>query len=231
VTVFAVVATISIVLDRITKSLAELHLASGPQPFIPGFIDFMLVYNTGAAWGIFNGARTLFIIIASVTVVGIVAYLVIVRLHSAMEIVSLGLIGAGAVGNAIDRALTGRVVDFIHPLFIDFPLFNIADSSITVGFALFLLMLLLSELRYRRMRAAEGAEVATAAGDGAGAEGGVAAAEGDGAAPTAAPVDEDLPAATPSAPADVPTADGSDTGKADVQDAAPKADGAKDATD
>ena len=164
VAAFAVVVTISVVLDRITKSLAEAYLASGPQQFIPGFIDFTLVYNTGAAWGILDGARIPFIIIASI-------YMAAVRLHSALEIISFGLIAAGAIGNAIDRAFTGRVVDFIHPLFINFPLFNIADSSITVGFALFLLTLLLGELRYRQKRAAEVADADA---------GGEAAADADG---------------------------------------------------
>jgi signal peptidase II len=127
-----------IVLDRITKALAEAALAGGGiQPFIPGILDFQLVYNTGAAWGMFEGARTFFLLIALVFVVGMALYLFFARRHAVFTVLGAGLIAGGAIGNAIDRALSGRVVDFIHTLFIEFPLFNIADSAITVGAILF----------------------------------------------------------------------------------------------
>jgi signal peptidase II len=128
----------AVVLDRITKSVAEAALAGGTiQPFIPGVIDFRLVYNTGAAWGMFEGARIPFLIIAALVVIGMLLFLLLERRHAVLEICGLALIAGGAIGNAIDRAATGKVVDFIHTLFIDFPLFNLADSAITVGFILF----------------------------------------------------------------------------------------------
>ena len=142
--VFAVVICISVVLDRITKHLAALHLQDGAiQPFIPGVLDFRLVYNIGAAWGILQGAQTVFIIVASFTLVAMVIYLAVNRRHAAGEVIALGLIAGGAIGNGIDRALGGQVVDFIHPLFINFPLFNLADSAITIGAILFILTLLI----------------------------------------------------------------------------------------
>ena len=141
--VFAVVICISVVLDRITKLLAESHLAGGvTQPFIPGFIDFQLVYNRGAAWGIFEGGRTFFLIIAAFTIVAMFLYIAVNTRHSAMEVIALGLVAGGAIGNGVDRAISGEVVDFIHTLFISFPLFNIADSSITVGVILFIIVLI-----------------------------------------------------------------------------------------
>jgi signal peptidase II len=66
-----------------------------------------------------------------------VLYLLLMKRHATLTLLGLGLVAGGAIGNAIDRALTGRVVDFIHTLFIEFPLFNVADSAITVGAVLF----------------------------------------------------------------------------------------------
>jgi signal peptidase II len=138
--VFAVMASMVVVLDRITKTLAENALGGGnTQDFIPGVLDFQLVYNTGAAWGMFEGARTLFLVIAVLVVGAMIAYVALTPRHNVLTILGLGMIAGGAVGNAIDRALSGRVVDFIHTLFIEFPLFNVADSAITVGVILFLI--------------------------------------------------------------------------------------------
>jgi signal peptidase II len=141
--VFLLVICISVVLDRITKSLVQVHLANGViQPLIPGVLDFRLVYNTGAAWGMFEGARNLFLIIAAFVIVAMFVYILANKSHAALEIIALGMVAGGAIGNGIDRFATGQVIDFIHTLFIDFPLFNIADSSITVGVILFLIMFL-----------------------------------------------------------------------------------------
>jgi signal peptidase II len=137
-----------VVLDRLTKTLAEGALSGGAvQAFIPGLLDFRLVYNTGAAWGMFEGARTLFLVIAAVAVLVMVLYLVLGKRHSTLMLLGLGLIAGGAIGNTIDRALTGKVVDFIHTLFIDFPLFNIADSAITVGAILMVGVMLIFDER------------------------------------------------------------------------------------
>jgi signal peptidase II len=141
--VFCVVLCMVVVLDRVTKALAVDALSGGAvQPFIPGFLDFQLVYNTGAAWGMFEGQRVLFLIIAAVAVVAMLLYLVLARRHAVFTVLGLGLIAGGAIGNGIDRALSGKVVDFIHTLFIEFPFFNIADSAITVGTILFIIVLL-----------------------------------------------------------------------------------------
>jgi signal peptidase II len=135
-----------VVLDRLTKGLAVGALSGGrAQAVIPGVVDFQLVYNTGAAWGMFEGARALFLVIAAVAVLAMVFYLLLGGRHAAFTLLGLGFIAGGAVGNAIDRALTGKVVDFIHTLFIDFPLFNVADSAITVGAILFVAALLFGE--------------------------------------------------------------------------------------
>ena len=162
--VFAVIICISVVLDRITKSLAESYLGGGHvQPFIPGFLDFRLVYNNGAAWGMFEGARGIFLIIAAFAILAVLIYLAINKKHASVEVIALGLIVGGAIGNGIDRAISGWVVDFIHTLFIDFPLFNIADSSITVGVILFAIVFLFGNKKTEEPAGIEGVPKAAVA--------------------------------------------------------------------
>ena len=64
---------------------------------------------------------------------------------SPLTAVAIGLVAAGGIGNAIDRFFLGYVVDFIQPLFIDFPVFNIADIGVTCGFVLLVLSMLMTE--------------------------------------------------------------------------------------
>ncbi len=76
-------------------------------------------------------------IVTALMCVGIAAFAVYwARRCSALEMVGLGLLFAGGVGNLYDRAAQGYVVDFITPLFIDFPTFNVADIGVTCGIAL-----------------------------------------------------------------------------------------------
>lgn len=155
--VFTVVALMGIFLDRLTKSLAVIYLSDGhAEPFIPGVMDFSLIYNTGAAWGLFDGARVFFLVMMALALIGIVVYLSYFRRHTALQVIGLGLIAAGAIGNGIDRATTGEVVDFLHTLFISFPSFNIADSCITVGVILFIFVLFFGEPEPWGKREAEG---------------------------------------------------------------------------
>jgi signal peptidase II len=107
-------------------------------------MDFRLTYNSGAAWGMLQGARVYFLVIAAITVVAVLAYLLTQKQHPMLVVLGFGFFIGGSIGNAIDRAMTGRVVDFLNFLFIDFPIFNIADCGITVGAALVILFLILS---------------------------------------------------------------------------------------
>jgi len=126
-------------LDRLTKTIAVTQLSDGhAEPFIPGVVDFQLVYNSGAAWGVLDGARLFFVVLAAAAVIAFIVYLWVARPHATLHLLALGFIAGGAIGNAVDRALYGEVTDFIHTLFIAFPYFNVADSAITIG-AIFLI--------------------------------------------------------------------------------------------
>lgn len=105
---------------------------------IPGFINFVYVQNTGAAWGMLAG-RPVFLIIVSILILAVYLGFYGLRLKklknnvSITLAVSVGLIAGGCIGNLIDRIVFGYVRDFINFQFMDFPVFNIADIALTVG--------------------------------------------------------------------------------------------------
>ncbi len=124
-------------LDLITKELAESLLSSGEIRILP-FLKLYLIYNKGAAFGIFSDLPD-FIRIPLLTITPVIAFLV-TYFYSSKEgkrwvAVAMGLIGGGALGNLYDRLFLGKVRDFIHLHVGDhyWPAFNIADASITLA--------------------------------------------------------------------------------------------------
>ncbi len=162
VAIFAVTAVVIIVLDRITKAWAVSSIPSGGLPGIPGIIGFKLVYNKGASFGVLEGATALFLIICIVMFIAIIIYLLRYKRHVWFEVIALGGVAAGALGNAFDRIVYGQVTDFLSLQFIDFPVFNVADCGITIGIVVWLLFMLFhpaspAGLRDKKQLAPEGA--------------------------------------------------------------------------
>jgi signal peptidase II len=122
-----------LLLDQLTKIIVVKNLALNQSiPVIKGVFNISLVYNRGAAFGLLKNQLPLFIATAVLSIILIVRALNskkqrLNRLYS----VSLCLILAGAVGNLIDRMFFGYVIDFLD--FHVWPVFNVADSAITVG--------------------------------------------------------------------------------------------------
>ena len=103
-------------------------------------VTFSLNYvvNTGAAWGFFAGYSGLLFIVRCAIIACMIGYLIASRRKSFLSKASafcLGLVATGAVGNAVDYCLYGHVIDFLHFTFWgwSFPIFNLADSCITLG--------------------------------------------------------------------------------------------------
>ena len=124
-------------IDQITKYLISLNLSTvgTSLPLIDGFVQFTNVHNTGAAWGMLEGFRWLFIPMTLI-VAGLLLF-VLFRFHKKLCVfsrITLALLFAGAVGNFVDRLLLGYVRDFVDitPWF-SFPVFNVADSALSVG--------------------------------------------------------------------------------------------------
>ncbi|MBK3331961.1 signal peptidase II [Persephonella atlantica] len=142
--IFLVISLSVIGIDLLTKKIITDYLIrNGNVSIIPGFFDLTLVWNRGAAFGIFGDApeyiRKLILIGAS-SVAAVVAFIYAYIKSSKLsywEIISLALIAGGAVGNLYDRIFIGAVRDFFDFYIKNhhWPAFNIADSAITIGIA------------------------------------------------------------------------------------------------
>ena len=134
-----------IVIDQITKQIAEAQLSLHEPVNLLPYFDWYLTYNTGAAFSLLADAggwqRWLFTIIAIVVCAVIVQWIRKLPTEDSLTALSLGLILGGAIGNLIDRILLGHVIDYIQVWLgsYPFPAFNIADAAISVGAALLIL--------------------------------------------------------------------------------------------
>ena len=128
--IFIIVSTI-LVLDRLTKFLVsnELNLNSS-IPLIKGIFYISLVHNRGAAFGFLKNQLPLFIATSLIAIILIWRALKSNK-YSKTYTIALSLILAGALGNLVDRLLYGYVIDFLD--FRVWPVFNVADSAITIG--------------------------------------------------------------------------------------------------
>jgi len=138
----SVITVLGIVsLDRIAKIFFSNILSFGESiPVLRNIFHFTLVYNTGIAFGLFKNQGIVFIIIPAIAIALIAFNIYYYRNNpevSRMYIVGFSLILAGAIGNLIDRVLYGHVIDFID--FRIWPVFNVADSAITIGTILILI--------------------------------------------------------------------------------------------
>lgn len=128
-----------IVLDQITKYVAERSLVLYAPVEITPFFNFTLVYNPGAAFSFLGDAsgwqRWFFVAVAFGASIFILWWLRNLRADERWTAASLALILGGAIGNVIDRLWHGHVIDFLdfHYAGYHWPAFNVADAAITVG--------------------------------------------------------------------------------------------------
>lgn len=130
----AVMIILIVAFDQITKYLVSSYLKGDKIiNFIPRVVQFRYAENTGMAFSMFSGARWLFVALTVIVCVGVMWYMFRDKCPSLWMYWSLGVVVAGGLGNLIDRVRFGYVVDFIEPTFMDFAVFNIADSAVTLG--------------------------------------------------------------------------------------------------
>lgn len=133
-------------LDQITKFLIVNTLQTGTYgpphhiPVIPGFFNLVHVGNTGAAWSLFTGKSTILALLALTTLTAIYFWRHSLGLRVKMVQISFGLLCGGIVGNLLDRLVYKHVIDFLDFHFGSYvyPTFNIADSGICIGVAIYL---------------------------------------------------------------------------------------------
>jgi signal peptidase II len=146
-TAHLLMALMVVIVDRWTKRLAAMHIALYAHiQVIPGFFRLTHTENTGAAFSLFADSasrwKTAMLIAFSVIAMVVVTVLLWKQTRAmTMTGIALSLILGGAVGNLWDRAASGRVVDFLlfYVRQYQWPVFNLADSSIVVGAALLVL--------------------------------------------------------------------------------------------
>ena len=146
----ALTTLVVLVLDLVTKHLALERLPPGrPVPVIDGFFSLTLVMNPGLAFGMLAGTPAGWRWLVALLSIGALAVLAVVGLRmlstgGRLTPLALGLIFGGAVGNLIDRARFGAVVDFLDFYWRGYhwPAFNVADASISVGVVVLALRML-----------------------------------------------------------------------------------------
>lgn len=141
--VLAVIAGL-VGLDQLTKWLTVTYLQDAPVTLIPGIFELTYVENRGAAFGMMQGGRWLFVAFTAVVMLALLWLLLFgkFRTHRLFNI-SLILVVAGGIGNLIDRVAQGFVVDMIHIFWeaigFDFPVFNFADCCVVIGSVMLLI--------------------------------------------------------------------------------------------
>lgn len=129
---------VAVVLDQLTKRIVVSSMVLGSSvTVIPHVFSFTFITNDGAAWGMLDDHRWVFMVLSVVGILAFAAYLFGKRESAPFMDTALSLIIGGGVGNMIDRLLFGEVVDFLDATFMDvfggFPIFNVADCFVTCG--------------------------------------------------------------------------------------------------
>ena len=150
--IWLAVMAIAVFLDQITKYLTVLYLKTvDTVPLWDGVLHLTYVENPGAAFGMMKESRWLFMIVSTVAIIGILAYMLIKKPTDRIECLSLSFIVGGGIGNMIDRVALGYVVDMIDFRLINFAVFNVADSFVCVGAGLMLLWVIRSMIAESRV--------------------------------------------------------------------------------
>lgn len=146
--IYYVIALIIIALDQITKFLVVKNMELGESlTIIDNFLYITSHRNTGAAWGILAGQMWFFYIVTIAVVIALVYYMQKMAKTHVLLGISLALMLGGAIGNFIDRVTRQEVVDFVDTIIFgyDFPIFNVADSALTVGVGLLIIFMFFEE--------------------------------------------------------------------------------------
>ncbi len=140
------IGSLSIIADQLTKYWARANFKEGvPEPFIDGYWDFILAWNKGSAFSMFENVSYGRIILSLIALLAIGA--IVWMVHQAEDkqtglVVALSLMAGGAIGNVIDRMYFGKVTDFVlwkyktHT----WPVFNVADIALVVAVGLFVIV-------------------------------------------------------------------------------------------
>jgi len=131
---YFILAAALVALDQLVKYLVSANIPlGGSVPFLPYIMDLTYVQNTGCAFSLLEEHTWLLTIVSAVMSVVLAGALAKGFFKHPLGKVTLSLLLAGAVGNLIDRAFYGYVIDMFRTLFMDFAVFNVADICVVVG--------------------------------------------------------------------------------------------------
>jgi signal peptidase II len=135
-----------ILLDQATKLFVQAHMALYESiAIIPNYLDITYTLNPGAAFSMLADAppwvREAFLLTMACAAIVVLAVLILRSDRVSISSIAFALIMGGAMGNLIDRAIRGRVIDFMRAHYYDlnYPIFNVADSAISIGVAMIVL--------------------------------------------------------------------------------------------
>ncbi|WP_267202392.1 signal peptidase II [Limosilactobacillus kribbianus] len=135
-------ALVLVALDQLVKHWVVATISLGAsKTVLPGVLALTNLHNTGAAWSMLSGQQGFFVLI-TVAALAIIGYLMVRWRHQRSLMIGLTLILAGTLGNFIDRLAHGYVVDMFETLFVSFPVFNVADSCLTIGVLILIIAIL-----------------------------------------------------------------------------------------
>ena len=147
---FLLLAAVCCAADQLLKRwIVDNIVLGGTRELIPGVVGLTHVRNTGMAFSLFSEHTWVLALISAVAAAALV-WLIL------REKVMLALILGGAVGNLLDRAFLGYVVDMFQTLFVEFAVFNLADALIDVGAAVFCVLYIVRTVREDREKKASG---------------------------------------------------------------------------
>lgn len=141
-------SVVLIVLDQLTKYIVNKTIPIGESiEVIPSFFHLAHVRNEGAAMGILQGQRWVFMIFTTVVIVAAVYVMWSEKIKNHWGIVAVSLVLSGGIGNMIDRLFLGEVIDFFSFVFweYEFYVFNVADIFVCCGVAVLAIYILLSK--------------------------------------------------------------------------------------
>ncbi|MFD1849128.1 signal peptidase II [Oceanobacillus bengalensis] len=145
---YYIIAIIIIAIDQLTKWIIVRTMEIGESiSVIDGFFYLTSHRNPGAAWGILQGKMFFFYIVTVIVVIGVVFYLQKYAKNDKLLAIGLSFVLGGAIGNFIDRLFHQEVVDFFNFYIFNynFPIFNVADSALTVGVIFIIIATILDE--------------------------------------------------------------------------------------
>ncbi|WP_019007668.1 signal peptidase II [Cohnella laeviribosi] len=137
---YYILAIFVLMADQVTKWAVSTYMDMEETiPLIPNVFHLTSHRNRGAAFGILQNQRVFFIVVTIIIVIGIIVYLR--KVYREQKFLSFGLsfVLGGALGNFVDRAIKGEVVDMLDFRLIDYPIFNLADCFIVTGVAIIIL--------------------------------------------------------------------------------------------